>query len=360
MIADTDLNLATFEDLVQEEQLSPLWKAMRGDRGRLQPHLWRWQHVRQRMFQAADLIPVGKEGAHRRVLLLQNPGVPRGVMGTTQTLVIGIQFIHGKEVAPSHRHSAAALRFIMEGQGACTIVNGEPESMNVGDLLLTPSWYWHGHYSEHDEPMIWMDCLDAPLVANLGVGFGEEYPELIQPASAPRDESIRQFSAGGLIPVGQAPTNQNSPLLNYRWAQTEEQLLRLIEREGSPYDGVALRYANPYTGGPVMPTIDCWIQLLRPNEHTQAHRHTGSVVYNVVRGSGSTIINGERFDWTRGDIFCVPSWACHEHLNTSTSDDAVLFSVTDSPVLHALGLYREAAYEENGGHQEVTSSFTPV
>jgi gentisate 1,2-dioxygenase len=232
--------------------------------------------------------------------------------------------------------------------------------MDVGDLLLTPSWYWHGHYSEHDEPMIWMDCLDSPLVSNLGVGFGEEYPELIQPASAPRDESIRQFSSGGLIPVGQAPTSKNSPLLNYRWAQTEEQLLRLIERDGSPYDGVALRYSNPYTGGPVMPTIDCWIQLLRANEHTRAHRHTGSVVYNVVRGSGVTVIDGQRFEWMRGDIFCVPSWSCHEHVNNSGSDDAVLFSVTDSPVLHALGLYREATYEENGGHQEVTSSFTPV
>src|SRR5687767_2579452 len=129
-MVDNNLNLELFEDLVREEQLNPLWRAT-GPRGwKVQSHLWRWEQVRQRMFEAGDLIPVGKEGAHRRVLLLQNPGTPAGAIGTTQTLVCGIQFIHGREVAPSHRHTAAALRFVMEGEGACTIVNGEPESMN--------------------------------------------------------------------------------------------------------------------------------------------------------------------------------------------------------------------------------------
>lgn len=366
MAAAPELSLEQFQDLVMEENLRPLWMAVRqGPEGRSpfnvpaprsKPYLWQWQHIRERMFQAAELIPVGREGAERRVLTLQNPGLPPAAMGTTETLVAAVQFIHGNEVAPSHRHTMAALRFIKEGEGACTIVNGEPESMEQGDLLLTPGWYWHGHFSEHPEPMLWMDGLDVPLVYGLAANFQEEYPETLQRAEAPRDESMRRYGAGWLVPVGERTTNANSPLLRYRWAETEERLAQMRERDGSPFDGVALEYTNPFTGGPVMPTIDCWIQMLRPREHTRAHRHTGSVIYNVARGSGFSVINGQRFDWTDGDIFCIPSWAAHEHANASDSEDAILFSMNDLPVLQSLGLYREALYE-NGEQQEVKATF---
>lgn len=358
-------DLEQFQETVIGENFRPLWMARgempRGEpRPRSQPHLWRWQHVRQRMFQAAELIPVGREGAERRVLTLQNPGLKAPMMGTTETLVAAVQFIHGNEVAPSHRHTMAALRFIKEGQGACTVVNGEPESMEPGDLLLTPGWYWHGHFSEHPEPMIWMDGLDVPLVYSLQANFQEEYPETLQQPSANRDESMSRYGAGVLVPVGDRTSSPNSPLLRYRWAETEERLRTLADRDGSPFDGLALEYTNPFTGGPVMPTIDCWIQMLRPGERTQAHRHTGSVIYNVARGGGSSIISGQKFDWTEGDIFCVPSWAIHEHANGSGSEEAILFSMNDSPVLRALNLYREAAFADNGGHQTATSTFAPV
>ena len=192
------LNLTEFEELVRNEHLYPLWVA-RGDRAShlrtpIQPQLWSWEHLRKRMLQVGELIPLGKEGAERRVLTLHNPGLSMERMGTTHTLVAAVQMIHGTEVAPSHRHTPAALRLIKEGKGACTVVNGEPESMEKGDLLLTPSWYWHGHFSEHDEPMLWMDGLDVPLVLSLGANFYEDYPGHLQPAEAPRDESIRRFS----------------------------------------------------------------------------------------------------------------------------------------------------------------------
>jgi gentisate 1,2-dioxygenase len=108
-----------------------------------------------------------------------------------------------------------------------------------------------------------------------------------------------------------------------------------------------------------MPTMACWAQLLRPGERTKAHRHTGSAVYHVVKGQGSTIINGQRFTWSKGDIIALPPWALHEHANGSASEDAVLFSIQDIPVLQALGLYYEETLSENGGHQEVSSSFEP-
>jgi gentisate 1,2-dioxygenase len=112
------------------------------------------------------------------------------------------------------------------------------------------------------------------------------------------------------------------------------------------------------TGGPVMPTMSCRVQLLRPAEHTKAHRHTGSAVYHVVSGAGKTIIDGQLFSWSKGDILALPPWALHEHANTSNSDDAVLFSIHDTPVLQALGLYYEETLADNAGHQHVSSSFS--
>jgi gentisate 1,2-dioxygenase len=360
---DKTLTLEQFQETVLQEQLTPLWMGalgqLREPRTHILPYLWRWKELRQRVLQSLKLIPLGVEGAERRVLTLRNPGISVPRLGTTHTLVAAIQIIAGTEVAPSHRHTMAALRFIIEGEGACTVVNGEPESMQPRDLLLTPNWYWHGHFSEHPEPMIWLDGLDVPLVQGLGATFQENYPspDRRQPITAPRDESIRRYSAGGLLPVGVRTANKNSPLLNFRWAQTEDRLAQMAESDGSPYDGVALQYTNPFTGGPVMPTIDCWVQMLRPSEQTKTHRHTGSVIYHIVEGSGWTVINGKRFDWTTGDIFCIPPWAWHDHANSSSRQRAVLFSFADSPVLKAFDLYREEAYAENQGRQRVETTF---
>ncbi len=128
--------------------------------------------------------------------------------------------------------------------------------------------------------------------------------------------------------------------------------MELRSHDGSPYDGVAMQFCNPFTGGPVMPTIDCWIQLLRPEEQTRAHRHTSSVIYNVVRGNGFSVIDGKTFEWREGDVFCLPIWASHQHKNSSSSEDAILFSMNDSPVLQSLGLYREATPEGGDGLDE--------
>jgi gentisate 1,2-dioxygenase len=152
---------------------------------------------------------------------------------------------------------------------------------------------------------------------------------------------------------------QSSPLLLYSWEQTWQALDGLRDHEGSAFDGVALEYRHPQTGGPVLPTMACCIQLLRPGEHTQAHRHTGSAVYHVAKGQGATIIDGQRFVWSKGDIVALPPWALHEHLNSSGHEDAVLFSIQDQPVFQALGLFYEEAFAENGGHQKVTSTFSP-
>ena len=260
---DDAATLDQFQNAVLGEHLNPLWTfkvtKVQEPQSQIEPYLWRWENLRRRILQAAALIPVGEKGADRRVLTLRNPGLQDGRMGTTQNLVAAIQLVHGSEIAPPHRHTPAAIRFVKEGKGACTIVNGEPESMAPGDLLLTPNWHWHSHFNEHTEPMIWMDGLDAPLVYTLGINFYEELPDNQQPVTVPRDESIRRYSAGGLLPIGEPAARPNSPLLNYRWAQTERKLKQLANSAGSPWDGLALRYTNVANGGPVMPTMDCWI-----------------------------------------------------------------------------------------------------
>ena len=116
-----------------------------------------------------------------------------------------------------------------------------------------------------------------------------------------------------------------------------------------------MEYVNPANNGPVMKTMGASMQMLRPGERTRAHRHTGSYLYHVARGRGHSVINGRRFDWQERDIFCVPSWAWHEHANASDREDACLFCLNDLPVMRALGLYREEAFGENGGHQPLTS-----
>jgi gentisate 1,2-dioxygenase len=205
-----------------------------------------------------------------------------------------------------------------------------------------------------------MDGLDIPLIASLEAMFFQFYNQPQVPASRPPNASKALYGEGQLSPTWVKEKSQTSPLLLYSWKQTWAALDALRDHAGSPFDGIALDYRHPQTGGPVMPTMGCRVQLLRPDERTKAHRHTGSGVYHVVKGHGQTIIDGQKFTWRKGDIIALPPWSLHEHANTSTTDDAVLFSIQDVPVLHALGLYYEEELSENGGHQTVTSAFTPV
>ena len=132
--------------------------------------------------------------------------------------------------------------------------------------------------------------------------------------------------------------------MRYPWEQTWAALQRLApEVEGSPFDGVIMEYTNPNTGGPVMPTIACHVQMLRPGESTNAHRRTNSTIYHVVQGQGYSVVHDQKMDWEPKDVFCVPGWTYHEHVNASQTEPAVLFSFTDTPVLKSLSLLREQA-----------------
>jgi gentisate 1,2-dioxygenase len=345
---------------LKRKHLLPLWEVMTNvliqePKSRAIPYLWRWADLLPLVQRSGELAPPLRWGAERRVLGFINPGLP-GRYGATHTLWAGFQYLMPGEVAPAHRHSVAAIRFIVQGKGAFTTVDGDRCVMGPGDLVLTPPWTWHDHGNESDEPMIWLDGLDLMLVADLEGVFSENFSEEAQPLTKPVGDSERRYGLGQLRPTWEKWVKPFSPLLHYRWEQTEKALRRLATAGASPFDDVAMEYINPHTGGPIMPTLGCRIQLLRPGIRTRAHRHTGSVVYLVFQGRGSSVIDGRRFDWSKGDLFVVPTWAWHEHAS-APGEAAVLFAVEDRPAMEALGLYREQACEEGDGHLEVTSVF---
>lgn len=335
-----------------EFEVAPLWKDLgnllpKQPKSKAVPHLWRYEEVRPKLMEAGDVVTA--EEAERRVLMLMNPGLD-GKAAATNMLYAGLQLVLPGEIAGPHRHTPAALRFIVEGSGAYTTVGGERTIMEFGDMVLTPNWAVHDHGNESDEPMIWLDGLDIPLVNSLEATFFEDFGDDPQELTRPVDASARMLTTGRLNPPEQREWDKPySPVVNYPWKRTEETLRSTARQtEGTPADGVIFEYTNPYTGGPVMPTMGCHIQLLAPGMHTEAHRHTSSAVYHVARGSGYSIIGGERVDWEERDTFALPGWAAHEHVNGSSGDEAILFSFTDEPVLRALGLYREAPAGRQG------------
>jgi gentisate 1,2-dioxygenase len=278
------------------------------------PYLWHWRDLRPQAMRAAELV--GTAQAERRVLRLTNPKLSGAA---SSTLVANIQIVMPGEIARAHRHSAAALRLIIEGKGGYTVVNGERVPMYPGDLVLTPNWSWHDHANDTDAPMIWLDGLDTPLVRLLEAGFYEEYHQERQEAGAAVNASLWRY-----------------PMSEMRSAL---ELLAAADT-GNAGDEAILEYKNRVTGGPVMPTIACHMQLLRPGEKTRSRRRVCRMNYHVVEGAGYSVVGGERLDWEDKDVLTVPTWTFCEHVN-SGDRPAFLFSFSDAPVMKALTLYRD-------------------
>ena len=278
----------------------------------------------------------------------------------TSTLFGAYSLYNPGEQAPVHRHTPSASRFVLEGTGGYTVVEGEKCTMERGDLIITPAGTWHDHGNDGVEPIIWMDVLNIPLVQSLDANvfefeYREESPEtgapmpkIVQSITEPVDHSQNLYGSGGITPLfssHERGITTHSPMFVYRWERARDTMGKLRNYEGSPYDGIILEYTDPVTGAPVMPTMSFRCQLLRPTEHTKSHRHTSSTVYCVLEGAGRTDVGNSILEWSRNDVFVVPSWASHRHINSSSSADAVLYSVTDEPTLRALGLFREEEVE---------------
>lgn len=330
--------LSRYECRVAQPDDPPLFT--REPKSSMQPLHWKAADLARLLDKIGSVLKL-EAGGQRRTLRLSNPGLP---YGTTPTFWCSIQYIRPGEIADAHRHAASALRFIMQGKGADTTVDGEQYAINENDLVLTPSWTWHDHEHKGDEPMIWLDVLDVSLVRSLHAVFFEGMGELRQQVSNVPDRSYRLFGSGLMRPVDpDVPRHGPSPVLAYTWPRVEEALTLASGVEPDPYDGALLEYQNPLSGGPALPTLGTAIQMLLPGYDGKPHQHTGSVVYYVVRGEGTTVIGDRQFDWGKGDFIALPPWAVHRHANRSAQNDAVMFQVNDIPVLKALGLHRERA-----------------
>ena len=329
-----------FHQLIHQNHMWGLWEIASQmtphPRPEAVPHQWKWSLLKEVVKQSATAVPVGDE---RRAMQLFNPGL-NGQWATTNTLIAAVQVLLPGEVARAHRHSPAAIRFIIEGHGAYTAVEGEKVIMQPGDFVLTPAWQWHDHGNETNETVVWMDGLDVPLTKSLNAMFFEMHKDIKASHGKPVNGSKALYGHGKLTPTWTKERPLFSPLMLYSWDQTAEALHDLRSYEGSPHDGIILEYTHAQTGGPVLPTMSCRVQMIRKGEKTKAKRVTGSSVFHVVQGRGRSVINGQPFDWEKGDIIALPSWAQHDFANAG-NEDAILFSISDRPVLEALGFYRE-------------------
>jgi gentisate 1,2-dioxygenase len=288
------------------------------------------------MLEAGRLISA-KE-AERRVLILENPGL-RGQSRITTSLYAGVQLVMPNEVAPAHRHSQSALRFVLEGSGAHTSVNGERTLMSPGDFIITPYMAWHDHGNSTTEPMFWLDGLDIPIIQTLDASFIEHHEEEEQPIGKPLGDSNARFGAN-LLPVDQKRGGATSPIFNYPYDRTREALAQLARAgDADPCHGIKMRYTNPVTGDHAMPTMGTFIQLLPKGFKTSRYRSTDAAVFVAMEGRGRTRVGDETFDWGPKDIFVTPSWKPIEH--EALEGECVLFSFSDRPVQEKIGVWRE-------------------
>lgn len=333
----------------EQELLVPLWTEI-GDLMPLQPssdalpHLWHWGAMVPLAERAGDLVPVGR-GGERRAIALANPGL-HGRPYATPTLWAAIQYLRPGEVAPEHRHTQNAFRFVIEGEGVWTVVDGDPVAMRRGDFLLTPGWRWHGHHNIATEPMAWLDGLDIPLVRGVDGGFfqfGSEHVTTTETPHVSRGE--RLWGHPGLTPVSQrSAQHPGSPLMAYRWEHTDAALRDQLDLEAEGHPGVvgpghaAIRFTHPGTGGDIMPTLRAEFHRLRDGAQTATRRETGSSVVQVFEGRGTVTVGDHEWQVERGDLFVVPAW---QPLTVGAETQLDLFRFSDAPVMERLGLHRE-------------------
>jgi gentisate 1,2-dioxygenase len=335
-----------FYERIDALGLTPLWEVLGAlvppqPKSPVAPVHFRYDAVRPHVMEAGRLISA--EEAERRVLVLENPAL-RGQSCITQSLYAGLQLILPGEVAPAHRHTQSALRLVLDGEGAYTAVDGERTTMRYGDFIITPSWTYHDHGNDGNDPVIWLDGLDIPLVRFLDAGFAEKSEVESRVDTRPEGDALFRYGYN-MLPLDHAPTpSEPSRVFVYPFARTREALAGVARAGVDAHFGHKLRFVNPATGRSPMPTIGTFAQRLPARFETRPVRSSDSTVYVCLEGRGRATIDeagsagAHVFDFARRDVFVVPSWHA---FTLSAEEDSVLFSFSDRPVQEGLGLWRE-------------------
>ena len=336
----------------EQELLVPLWTEI-GDlmpphpRSKATPHLWRWERLKTLAAESGHLVPVGR-GGERRAIALANPALG-GRPFATPTLWAAIQYLMPGENAPEHRHTQHAFRFVVEGEGVWTVVNRDPIRMSRGDFLPQAGNNWHAHHNAATEPMAWIDGLDIPFAYGTESQFFEHGRDTLSEAECgtpARSRAERLWGYPGLRPLSQPADTVGTPLLAYRWADTDRALAEQLALEDEGQPGVvspghaAVRYTHPGTGRDVLPTIRCEMHRVRGGGHTRRWREVGSSVCQVFEGTGTVRVGDSEWQVRRGDMFVVPSWAPFQARCDAGAASLDLFRFSDAPIFEALQQHR--------------------
>ncbi len=328
---------------IAKHDMTPLWTVMSSIISdepvtRCAPVIWHYDDVKSLVMESGSLITT--EEAKRRVLILENPAL-RGESRATNTLYAGIQMILPGEVAPAHRHVSSAIRFVLDGEGAYTAVEGEKAFMSPGDFVITANWAPHDHGNTSKKPMLWLDVLDVPTVNFFETSFAEDFATPTQETTRQNGDSL-SFYGSGVLPDGTPAKNltmNRTPVINYTYARTRPIIERMLAAgDIDQRHGARVRYANPINGGPVLPTMGAWLAMLPKNFRGEPYRSTDGAIFVCAEGRGTTNVDGLLLEWGPNDVFVVPPWKRYFH---TASQQSVLFSISDRPAQEALGIWRE-------------------
>lgn len=333
---------ADYVQAINDLSVAPLWPQLRGLLPRNQParatrpFMWRYADVRPHLLRAGELTPIEK--AERRVLVLCNPGHGIDKLVATPTIYVGLQLILPGEVAPNHRHTPTAVRFVIEGNGGYTTVNNEKCPMHKGDLILTPALTWHEHGHEGSGPVVWLDALDLPMIYAMEASYAIEGPS--QTLGDALDASQNKYRRAGLLPYASLAQalRPKYPQIRFPWADVRAALGALATVTDKA-DAVQLAYVNPETGESCLPTLGFSAQQLRTGQDFSPRKRSASSVIHVIEGQGESIIDGVTLKWSEGDTLAIPTHAVVTH--RATGQHAYLFHVDDAPMQRALGFYED-------------------
>ena len=328
-----------YREALTQRNLVPLWPNLRGvlpagkPRPRTRATHWPYASIKPLLLRAGELTPIEK--AERRVLVLANPGHGLDNMQASAAMYLGMQLLLPGEWAPSHRHTPNAVRMVVEGGGAWSMVDGEQCPMLRGDLILTPSGLWHEHGHDGTEPVIWLDVLDLPLVYYMETSYHVDGGRQQRVAG----HGEHRHARGGLIPTPVfARANKDYPMLRYPWADARA-ALESLAADQPDLQAIQMTYVNPQTGGHAQNILGFYAMMLRPGQTLTLPGRSPAMVFHLIEGGATVRVEEQSFTLAEADTCCVPGYTPVTLTNTAAAEPAFLFIADETPLHQKLGVY---------------------